>query len=327
MSFRAFSLDTGRAALLGLFCLSICSVSRAGDMTPQHIEIVPLHHSATNGGVNLSRPAETKNFDNMYSGAEHPFKPDDSLQGVLPPPRPPQQTAPLTRQQQMLLDRRRNWVFMTPEELLLGNNSDNPLSRKEYDRDSQDKNPSTAMERYLQRLYNSDHQAATNQADQRDSDPFSKTNSIFGDSKQDDKTADPTHPFDSSPFDSHPNPGIFQPLRPAASEDIFGLKNGSSASDADDLQAQQQQQAHIESFKQLWNIDQPSASSGGSFSTPDRASSASGSLGGMQPVYHPPAPTVSSQPSPASVSATPQPINTPPPPPQHLDFSIPRRSF
>jgi hypothetical protein len=81
------------------------------------------------------------------------FAPKSSLDGVVArPPRPV--TGPVIQNKRVkeLLERRKDWVFMTPEDLLAAPTVDEILKVPELGLDGQEKKNLPAMERYYQRL-------------------------------------------------------------------------------------------------------------------------------------------------------------------------------
>lgn len=246
MSFRLFSLNICRAGLAGVVCLACTGALRAGDKGPQNVEVVPLRGDAAETNVDQFQPAGTKDFKAMTPLVPHPFRFGTPAQGGTLPPPQPQVVLPSQRDQE-LLDRRRNWVFMTPEDMA-GSAAEKSLNG--YEKDGEEKKSVTVMQRYYQHLYDSDRQAATNQVGRIDADSWTRmTNSVGGDGM---RSVD-------SPFNTTPDSGIFQPARANSFSSLFGSDNSATGQSQEDVRLQAEQQAHIENFKQLWNIDQPAA--------------------------------------------------------------------
>lgn len=324
MRFSHLSLSVHRAwpggsAWLACFCIFL-----AGNVLGDPIEIVPARGSTISTNINQREPATRKDFDAIVPRPADPFNPDESWQGITPNMMPPPVNRTLSPHEKELLDRRRNWVFMTPEELLSGENSEEMLGIKQYDKDGSEKHPTTVMERYYERLIEPNRNMVTNQFD-KDSDSWSTATNTIVDGEQ---NRNSEHPFES-PFNSGPEREVFQPLRPNSLSDVFGTSPDSTASDAETIKAEKEQKAHMESFKQLWEIDQPSAPAAASISGSSSSGSEASSFPSMQPVLGTVSSSVSSSSAQASGTSTqqaPAPLHAPPPPPRP-NFTLPQRPF
>jgi hypothetical protein len=306
-----------RIAFAGIIFLTSAVVSRGGEP----IEIVPPRGSAMGTNIERSQPFETKDFENMGPHAPHSFHlPDGSP--ALPPP-PPQRVNPPTEREKELLDLRKNWVFMTPDDMVGQAESDLSGGVLGKEKDGSEKKATTAMERFYQRLYDSDRPAATNQTGKLDSDSWSATtNSVVGDS------ARPGDGLFSTPSDI----GVFQPAHANTFSDTFGSSRDTAQPSAETIRLQEAQKEHMESFKQLWDIDQPAspppsvsadvpvpnspspifgAAPGGQPSI-NTFNSSLGGLSGQAPATAPVLPTITSS------------RNVVPP---HSDFAPPQREF
>ena len=81
------------------------------------------------------------------------FTPKSSLEGVVAPlPRAPAPSAIQSKRAKELLERRRDWVFMTPEDLLAAPTVEQILKTPEYGPDGYPKKDLPAMERYYQSM-------------------------------------------------------------------------------------------------------------------------------------------------------------------------------
>jgi hypothetical protein len=99
------------------------------------------------------------------------ISPNGSLDGAFVPTMPqPQPNAPAVQSKRAkeLLERRRDWVFETPEEILAAPSSDDVLKRRDNDKQGEDKSKLSPMERYYQRLYTRDKNESTRKAGKRD---------------------------------------------------------------------------------------------------------------------------------------------------------------
>jgi hypothetical protein len=172
-----------------------------------------------------------------------------------------------------LQDLRKNWVFMTPDDMV-GEAESDLSGGFDKDKDGPDKKATSAMERYYQHLYDSDHAAATNQGVKLDSDSWSKTtNSVVGDSAR----------SSDGMFSTTSDSGFFQSSpRATTFSDVFGSSGDAAPSSAETIRLQQAQKEHMESFKQLWDIDQPAA-------TPPAVSASLPKVNSPTPVFGSPA--------------------------------------
>lgn len=330
MQFRRLTLDVQPIRLAGVILASFC-IFVPGNLFAEPIQVVPANGSTISTNINQDegQAAPRKDFEAMTPAAPRPLMPEDSMQGLAPTMMPPPPARTLTPREKELLDRRRNWVFMTPEELMSNPSTEEMLGLKQYDKDGVERDPTTAMERYYERLIASSRHMATNQWD-RDSDSWMKmTNGMTtGIGEQNDDNARAfDNPF-NSPFNSSPTPGVFQPMRPNTFSDVFGTGPDTTMATPEMVQSEKEEKAHMDSFKQMWDIGQPStpaavsASSSGGFST-----SGSGAFPSLQPVLSTATPSLSgSSAQPNSTSSQPRPtsLHTTPPRP---NFTIPQRQF
>lgn len=302
--------------------MSIC-IFVAGNVLADPIEVVPAQGPAISTNINQREPTKNKDFEVMLPQALHPFNPDDSWQDLTPDMMPPQPlNRTLTPRERKLLDRRRNWVFMTPEELMSGESTEELLGMKEYNKDGTEKEPKNAMERYYEHLVESSRNTVTNQFDKDSDSGNTLTNTVVDGGEQ---NGDNVHPFDS-PFTSRPSE-VFQPMQPNTFSDVFGARPDSTIPDAETIQAEKEQKMHMESFKQLWDMDQSSAPADAFNSAPGSSASGVNSFPSMQPVLGTVSPSLagsSVHASRAVAQPAPTPKQTQPPRP---NFTIPQRPF
>ena len=303
----------------GLPLLAAVCIFAAGNVFADPIEIVPTKGSTISTNINRREPTR-KDFDSIVPAVKNPFRPNDSWQApvMMPPP----VTRTLTPREKELLDRRRNWVFMTPEEMMSGESAEDMLGIEQYYKKRGDKQPMTAMERYYENLFHSSRNIATNQFD-RDSDSWSKGTNTPGGA---DQNGDTTRTFDS-PFNSSPAHEAFRPVRPNTFSDVFGTGPDPSTLDPETIRAQQEQKAHMESFKELWDMSQPSTPAEAFSSGSSGSGSRSSSFPSMQPVLGTATPSVagpSAHANSASAPPAPAPVHTSPPRP---NFTMPQRPF
>ena len=327
MRFRPLNALTLKIAPLTLpgvaFFAGFC-IFAAGHLSAEPIQVVPTKGSTISTNIDQGQAAPKKDFESMAPGAPHALITDDSMQGLTPGMMPPPATRSLTRREQELLDRRKNWVFMTPEELTSDQSTEEMLGLKQYDKNGVEKQPTTAMERFYERLMTNNRNPATNQWD-HDSDSRNKTTNALaiGLGEQNGDTA---HPFDT-PFNSTPTPGVFQPMRPNSFSDVFGTAPDTTPT-PEMVQAEKEEKAHIDSFRQMWDIGQASAPAAVSVSSYGSSSASSSSaFPSLQPVLGTATPSMngsSAQPNATSSQPKPTPLHTTPPRP---NFTIPQRQF
>jgi hypothetical protein len=144
------------AAALFLGGLLVCSVQAAGRPRGRAINefLVPRSDEVT---TNLNQLTSKKDGlkqleEDLYSPLQS-FAPKSSLDGVVArPPRPPAGPVIQNKRVKELLDRRKDWVFMTPEDLLAAPTIDEILKTPQFGPDGQERKDLSAIERYYQRL-------------------------------------------------------------------------------------------------------------------------------------------------------------------------------
>ena len=156
MSIRLLSLRTCFSlAVLALGSLLLCSAhagpkmrGRAIDFSePRSDEVATNLHQLTNKKDGLKQLEE-----DLYAPMQM-FTPKSSLDGVPAPPiRPPATSALPSKRAKELLERRKNWIFMSPEDLLAGPTVDDILKTPRYDANGQQKKELEPIDRYYQRL-------------------------------------------------------------------------------------------------------------------------------------------------------------------------------
>lgn len=222
-------------------------ILRAGEGV-QSIEIVPFHDS-TGTNVNQLPEKDSQNFEVWQPAAPKSLS-AQSPRSKAPPPRPQQQT--LSKEEQQLLDRRRNWVFMRPEDYAADSKSGKSLLGTDNGSDDN----MTAMERFYNRLAQSGKSVATNDFSQMNLDRSSALTNSFGGALPKSRDAGAFGPV---PFSPNSEAGVFQPMTVNDSVKIFDNPNSVTALTPDEVRMQNDQKTHMENFKQLWDIDQASS--------------------------------------------------------------------
>jgi len=249
VSFRPCNWKFWHCALAGFVCLAFAASARAGG--GQDIEIVPFHDST---GTNFDRlpQSDSQNFSIWRPTAPDAVKSSGPGSRPTPLPRPQQN---LTKEEQQLLDRRRNWVFMRPEDYA----TMDPKTGKSLFGDDNDKKGDenlSAMERFYKRMEDSGKSAATNEFSRFNLDRSSMQTNAYGSQLP---TSKEVGTFGATPFNSTPDTGIFQPMTGGDSAKFFGGASVAPALSPEEVRIQTEQKTHMENFKQLWDIDQATA--------------------------------------------------------------------
>jgi hypothetical protein len=320
MSFRPFSLDVSRGGLALFVFLACVGVSRAEDAAKRSIEIVPLRGTKMNTNANQFQPADTQNLTPLFPSVPHSFE-QPAATVELPPPR--QQTVTPSAREREMMDRRKNWVFMTPEDFS-GESSAKDISNTGDDKDAHGNRPTSAMERYYQHLYDSERATATNQFNKVDKDRWNAGTNSAGPGLQNSSGAG----FVTSPFNTVPDAEVFRSARPNVFSDIFGSDTDTGTPSPESVRLKAEQKAHMDDFKELWNIGQPPAAPvSASVPSPSGSSPVFGLPQGAQPAFSavglPQSAPSQGQATPLRPAATSGRIASPP----RADFAPPQRPF
>jgi hypothetical protein len=89
-----------------------------------------------------------------------------------------------------LLERRRDWVFETPEEILAGPSSDDNISRRDQEKEGDDKLKLSPLERFYDRLYNKEKKGPAQKGNKRDQLSDLRKSGILSDDSEADDDAD-----------------------------------------------------------------------------------------------------------------------------------------
>ena len=145
------------------------------------------------------------------------FKSEDFFGDAMPPVirrAPP--SAYNNKRAKELMDRKKNWVFSTPEEMYGIQSPEQMMNMREYGPDGEEKTPKTTFERYLERMEKNRTESATNQVKSdklpgwlkpsdregklsSGTDDQTTSGSIFGTTEANSKRTSDSAPFDS-PF-------------------------------------------------------------------------------------------------------------------------------
>jgi hypothetical protein len=120
------------------------------------------------------------------------FSPKGSMDGAYVPSMPqPQSAAPAVQSKRAkeLLERRRDWVFETPEEILANMSTDDVMNRRDKDNEGEDKMKLSPLERFYERLYGKEKKEPGHKGKRHeDTSDSPKTGVLAGDSEADDDT-------------------------------------------------------------------------------------------------------------------------------------------
>jgi hypothetical protein len=154
--------------------------SRSGNVTTNSSSFKPKQNGLKQLEQDLFRPFET-------------LAPKGSLDGAFVPSMPaPQPAAPSVQSKRAneLLERRRDWVFETPEEILAGPSSDDKLNRRDQEKESDYKLKLSPLERFYDRLYNKEKKGPTQKGNKRGELSDSRKSGILSDDSEADDDAD-----------------------------------------------------------------------------------------------------------------------------------------
>jgi hypothetical protein len=158
MSFRFLSLQIWLAAatlVLSGVLVGNAQTSRKERGRPIEFSL-PKSDEVTNNLHELtSKKDSLKQLEeDLYKPLES-FRPESSLDGVIvPPPRTPSAPPIQSKRVKELLERRKNWVFMSPEDLVSAPSAEDVLKAPQVGPDGQEKKELPSLERYYRRLSN-----------------------------------------------------------------------------------------------------------------------------------------------------------------------------
>jgi hypothetical protein len=154
--------------------------SRSGNVITNSSSFKPKQNGLRQLEQDLFRPFET-------------LAPKGSLDGAFVPSMPaPQPAAPSVQSKRAkeLLERRRDWVFETPDEILAGVSSDDKSNRRDQDKEGDDKLKLSPLERFYDRLYNKEKKGPTQKGHKRDLLSDSRKSGLLSDDSEADDDAD-----------------------------------------------------------------------------------------------------------------------------------------
>jgi hypothetical protein len=155
MSNRLFRLNLG-CAVTALVCsglmLGLKQTAQAQGGRPIEFS-EPKNSELTTNLHQLTTKKDTlKQLEENLSKSLRPFSPGSALEDeYLPLPRPSTGSSISSKRARELMERRKNYMFMTPEDLMKGPSTEEVFKLPEYTTDGQDKKKLTPLEQYYQR--------------------------------------------------------------------------------------------------------------------------------------------------------------------------------
>jgi len=131
--------------------------SKSGNVITNVPSFKPKQNGLKQLEQDLFRPFET-------------IAPKGSLDGAYVPAMPePQPNTPnfQSKRAKELLERRRDWAFETPEEILATSSSDDSMNRRDKAKQSEDKSELSPIERFYERLYSKDKKDSSRKGNKR----------------------------------------------------------------------------------------------------------------------------------------------------------------
>ena len=145
--------------------LLVCNAQTAGQGAaggPLNFPCPESEEVTTNLQQLMGQPDDLKQLEEELYRPLQSLAPESSLDGVVDlPTRPPATSVVQNKRVKDLLERRKNWVFMSPEDLLAAPTVDEILKAPERGPDGKEQKELPAFERYYKRL-NTKRSAADN---------------------------------------------------------------------------------------------------------------------------------------------------------------------
>jgi hypothetical protein len=156
MSFRRSTCQIClAAAILAVSGLLVCNAQTGGKERTRPIEFSRPRsdQGTTNLQQLMGKPDSLQQLEDESYRPLQPFAPQSSLDGVVAPrTRPPATPAIQNKRVKELLERRKNWVFSSPEDLLMSPTVEDILKKPVLGLDGKEQKELPAYERYFERL-------------------------------------------------------------------------------------------------------------------------------------------------------------------------------
>ena len=176
MTFRRSSRQISfAAAILAVSGLLVCNAQTDSKERKRPIEFSrpKSDQGTTNLQQLMGKPDGLKQLEEESYRPLQPFAPQSSLDGVVAlPNRPPATPMIQNKRVKEMLERRKNWVFLNPEDLLGAPTVQEILKTPAFGPDGKEQKERPALERYYERL--------TTKRSAADSPISSKSDELFG---------------------------------------------------------------------------------------------------------------------------------------------------
>ncbi len=221
------------AASLAMGGLLVCDAQPSAPGAGRRIEFSAPRRDGvtTNWHELMSNPESLKQLEEDSRNRLQPTVPESSLDGVVAPPNRPSATSAIQNKRlKEMLDRRRNWVFMSPEDFFGAPTVEGTLKSPSLRPDGKDAKEGPVLERYYDRLARG-RSEAYNPAQTRDEESYaapSRSNPRDETAGQDDselpssvkESADALKKMLGPAGNDNP---LFQEATHGSLSDIFGL--------------------------------------------------------------------------------------------------------
>jgi hypothetical protein len=176
----------------------------AGSLNPVLPE-TPGSEVFSNLNQSAMKPEGRKRFEKELKKNYKGLSLDNSLGGLPAPDNPLPQTARpalQNKQLQEMIERRKEWIFMRPEDFTAGPSMEQTLGVREYDSDGQEKKKLSPMERYFENLWHRNDSGKDSKKDNK------KDKRAAGSKSDDERTDDSDSAFGFGDDDSGLPPGV-----------------------------------------------------------------------------------------------------------------------
>jgi hypothetical protein len=190
MRFHALRLVLLAAAIFAVAGLETSSV-RADEKKGEPSAEISKVSNATNSQSFKPKENGLKRLEQDLFKPFETMAPQGSLDGAFVAPAPEAQAMTPTiqsRRAKELLERKRDWAFETPDEILAAQSTDDILNKRGKEKDSDDKSNLSPLERFYQRLYDKDKKGSTRKGNKNRDELYdsSKSGSLTDQSEADD---------------------------------------------------------------------------------------------------------------------------------------------
>ncbi|HSU55332.1 MAG TPA: hypothetical protein VLT36_14845, partial [Candidatus Dormibacteraeota bacterium] len=136
-------------------CTAMTAIAAPPEATPA-TKSTPTAVTSTNSSSSLPKPDGLRELEKSLLGPLEAISPKSSLDGVGASMHPLGPVPSQNRKVREELERRKDWVFMTPEQLVGAPSADDLLGVHDKDKDAKRKEKMSPLDSYIERLYNPD---------------------------------------------------------------------------------------------------------------------------------------------------------------------------